>query len=84
MRLVGHAAQVGEKKNAYSILVKKPEEKKSVGRTMHMWKDNIKVDLKGIRWDSMDWIHLAQDRDQWQAVMNIVMNLWVTPNSGIF
>jgi len=42
------------------------------------------VDLKGIRWDSMDWIRLAQDRDQWQAVMNTVMNLWVSPNSGFF
>ena len=49
MRLVGHVAQVGQKKNAYSILIKKPEEKKSVGRPRHIWKDNIKVDLKGIK-----------------------------------
>jgi len=75
IRLVWHAAQVGQKKNTYSILIKKPEEKKSVGRPRHIWKDNIKVDLKGISWDSVDWIHLAQDRDQWQAVMNTVMNL---------
>jgi hypothetical protein len=64
MSLVGHAAQVGQKKNAYRILIEKPEEKKSVGRPRHIWKDNIKGDIKGIRWDSMDWIHLAQDRDQ--------------------
>jgi len=75
---------VGQKKNTYSILIEKPEEKKKVGRPRYIWKDNIKVDLKGIRWDSMDWIHLSQDRDQWQAVMNTVMNLWVSPNSGVF
>jgi hypothetical protein len=37
--------------------------------------DNIKIDLRGIRWDNMDWIHLAQDRDQWRALVKTVMNL---------
>jgi hypothetical protein len=37
--------------------------------------DNIKIDLRGIGWDGMDWIDLAQDREQWRAVMNMVMNL---------
>jgi hypothetical protein len=46
------------------------------------WKDNIKIILKKIEWDVVDWIHLAQDRDQWRAVVNTVMNLRVTENSG--
>jgi hypothetical protein len=46
-------------------------------RTRHRWEDNIKMDLRGIRWDSMDWIHLAEDRDQWRALMSMVMNLLI-------
>jgi hypothetical protein len=42
-----------------------------------MWEDNIKVDLTEIGWGIMDWIHLAQDRDEWRALVNMVMNLWV-------
>jgi hypothetical protein len=43
----------------------------------HRWKDGIRMDLREIGWRGVKWIHLAQDRDQWQAVMNVVMNLWV-------
>jgi hypothetical protein len=39
--------------------------------------DNIKMDLTDIGWDSMDWIDLAEDRDQWRALVNVVMNFWV-------
>jgi hypothetical protein len=38
---------------------------------------NIKIDLREIGWDGMDWIYLAQDRDQWRALVNLVMKLWV-------
>jgi hypothetical protein len=41
------------------------------------WKHNSEMDLKDIYWDGIDWIHLAQDRCEWWAVMNMVMNLWV-------
>jgi hypothetical protein len=41
-----------------------------------MWVDNIKIDFREIEWDGMDWIHLAQNRDQWRAVVNTVVNLW--------
>jgi hypothetical protein len=41
------------------------------------WEDNIMMDLREIGWKDMNWIHLAQDRDQWQAVVNTVMKLWV-------
>jgi hypothetical protein len=55
---------MGEKSNAYRILVGKPEGKRSLGRTRRRWVDNIKMDLREIEWDGMDWIDLAQDRDQ--------------------
>jgi hypothetical protein len=52
----------GEVRNAYKILVGKPEGKRSLGRPRHRWEDNIRVDIKEIWWDGVDWIHLAQDR----------------------
>jgi hypothetical protein len=68
---------MGEKRNAYRILVGKPERKRPLGRPRSRWEDNIKIDLREIRWGGMDWIDLAQDRDQWKALVNTVMNLWV-------
>jgi hypothetical protein len=79
MRWAGHVAQIGgrEKRNAYRILVGKPEGKTPLGRPRPWWVDNIKLDLREIGWDGVDWIYLAQDRDQWRALVNAVMNLWV-------
>jgi hypothetical protein len=68
---------MGEKKNAYRILVGNPEGKRPLGRPRCRWEDNIKMDLKEIGWGGMDWIDLAQDRDQWRALVNTVMNLLV-------
>jgi hypothetical protein len=68
---------MGEKRNAYRILVGKPEEKRPLGRPRHRWVDNIKRDLREIGWDAVDWIDMAQDRDQWMALVNTVLNLWV-------
>jgi hypothetical protein len=77
MRWAGHVAQMGAKRNAYRILVGKPEGKRSLGRPRCKWVDSIKVELREIGWDGMDWIDLAQDRDQWRALVNTVMNLQV-------
>jgi hypothetical protein len=66
-----------EKKNAYRILVGKPEGRRRLGRPRHRWVDNIKMDFREIGWDGMDWIDLVQDRDQWRALVNTVMNLRV-------
>jgi hypothetical protein len=70
-----------EKRNAYRILVGRPEGKRPLGSPRRRWVDNIKTDLRGIGWDGMDWIDPAQDRDQWRALVNTVMNLWVPLNA---
>jgi hypothetical protein len=44
---------------------------------MHRWEDNIKIDLRKIGWEGVDWMHVAQNRDQWQILVNTEMNLWV-------
>jgi hypothetical protein len=68
---------MGEKRNVYRILMKKPEGKRSLGRPRRRWEDNIRMDLREIGWGGTDWIDLAQDRDQWRALVNTVMNLRV-------
>jgi hypothetical protein len=73
----GHVAQMGEKRNAYRILVGKPEGKRPLRRPRRRWVDNIKMDLREIGCDGMDWIDLAQDMDQWRALVSTVMNLRV-------
>jgi hypothetical protein len=67
----------GENRNPYRILVGKPEGKRQVGSPRRRWVDSIKIDIREIGWDGMDWIDLAQDREQWRALVNTVMNLWV-------
>jgi hypothetical protein len=66
---------MGEKRNVYRILVGNPEGKRPLGRPRRRWVDNIKMDLREIGWDGEDWIDLAQDRDQWRALVRAVMNL---------
>jgi hypothetical protein len=65
----------GEKRNA--LLVVNLEEKRSLRRPRSRWEDNIEMDLREIGWGNMDWIDLSQDRNQWRALVNTVMNLWV-------
>jgi hypothetical protein len=65
------------KRNVYRILVGKLERKIPLGTARCRWVDNIKIDLRERGWDGMDWINLAQDRDQWSAPVNTVMNLRV-------
>jgi hypothetical protein len=68
MRWAGHVARIGEKRNAYRILVGKPEGRGPLGRPRRMWVDNIKMDLREIGWDGVNWIEMAQERDHWRAL----------------
>jgi hypothetical protein len=77
MRWAGHVTRTGEKRNAYRISVGKPEGKRQLGRLRRRWEYNIKIDLREIGRVGMDLIHLAQDRDQWRALVNTVMNFRV-------
>jgi hypothetical protein len=52
-----------------------PEGNRSLARLIHRYEDNIKMHFRYILWDSMDWIYLALDRDQWRALVNTAMNL---------
>jgi hypothetical protein len=66
---------MGKKRNAYMVLVGKPEGKRPLVRPRLRWEDNIKMDLREI--GGMDWIDAAQDRDRWRVLVNTVMNLRV-------
>jgi hypothetical protein len=66
-----------EKRNAYRILMEKPEGKKPLGRPRHRWVDNNKIDLREAGRGGMDRMDLAQHRDQWRALVNTVMKLRV-------
>jgi hypothetical protein len=77
MRWAEHVARTGEKRNAYRIVVGNPEGKRPLGRPRRRWVNNVKMGLREIGWDGMDWIDLAQDMDQWRALVNAVMSLRV-------
>jgi hypothetical protein len=83
-RLAGHVARMEVKRNAYKILVGKSEGRRPLGRSRRRWVDNIKMDLREIKWDGVDWIALAQDTDQWRALVNTVMDFRVPKKAGKF
>jgi hypothetical protein len=66
---------MGEKRNAYRVLARR-----SIGRPRRMCENNIKMDIREVGWGCMDWIHLAQDRDQWKAIVNTAMSLRASEN----
>jgi hypothetical protein len=68
---------MGEVQGAYNILFGRPEGRRPLGRPMHRWEDNIKMDLREIGFGDVDWIHRAQDRDRWWTLVNTVMNFQV-------
>ncbi|KAJ4431914.1 hypothetical protein ANN_20520 [Periplaneta americana] len=77
LRWAGHVASMGESRNAYRVLVGRPEGKRPLGRPRRRWEKNIKMDLREVGYDGRDWINLAQDRDQWRAYVRATMNLRV-------
>jgi len=77
LRLAGHVARVGEKRDALRVLVGTPEGGRQVGRFRRRWENNIKMDLKELGWGGMDWIAAAQDRNSWCVLVNAVMGFRV-------
>jgi hypothetical protein len=77
VRWAGDLARMGEDRYTYRIFAGKPEGKRPPRRPRRRWDDNIKTDLREMGWGSMDWNNMAQDRDQWWALVNNVMNLRV-------
>jgi hypothetical protein len=78
MRWAGQVTRMREKGNACTVLLGKHEE--TTRKTTHRWEDNIKLDIREIGWCGVDEIHPAQYRDQWRALVNMVLNLWVPLN----
>jgi hypothetical protein len=68
---------MGEKKNAYRLLVGKREGKRPLGRPRRRWVDNNRMDLGEVGWGDVDWIGLVQDRNRWRDVVGSVLNLRV-------
>jgi hypothetical protein len=77
MRWTGHVARMGEKRNAYRLLVGKAEGKRPLRRSRRRWVDNIRMDLGEVGWRDVDWIGLAKDRNRWRGFVNSILNLQV-------
>jgi hypothetical protein len=77
MRWVRHVALIGEMRNACNLSVGKHEGNRSLGKPRRTWENNIRMNLRAIMWEGVDWMHLAQDREYWQTLVCKVINLWV-------
>jgi hypothetical protein len=77
MRWALHVARMWEGRGECRILVGRPEGRRPLGRPRFRWEDNIKMHLKELEWEGMDWIDLAQDRDRWRALVSAAMGLRV-------
>jgi len=75
MRWARHVARMGEGRGVYRVLVGKPEGMRPLGRPRHRWEDNIRMDLRELGCEGVDWRELAKDRDRWCALVSAVMNL---------
>jgi hypothetical protein len=77
MRWAGYVACMRKVRKANKILVEKPEGKRSLERPRHGWEDNIRMNLRDIGWERVDWIHLAQDKVHWRALVNTVIVMFL-------
>jgi hypothetical protein len=77
MRWADHVARMGKKRNAYRLLMGKPEGKRPLGKPRRTWVVNIRMDLVEVKWVDVDRIGLAKDRNRWRALVNSVLNLRV-------
>jgi hypothetical protein len=77
-RWAGNVAQIGDKRNAYRLLVGK----RPIGRPRRRWVDNIRMDLGKVGWGDVDWNGLAQERNRWKALVNLIFDIQVPLNAG--
>ena len=85
MNLMGGACSTyGDRRGVCRVYVGKPEGMRPLGRRRLRWEDNIKMDLQELGYGGLGWIELAQDRDRWRALVNVVMNLRGSYNEGKF
>jgi hypothetical protein len=85
MRWAGYVERMGEERKVYKVLVGNPEGKTPLGRPRRRWEDGIRMDVRDISLEGVDWIRLSQDRDRWRAVVSAVMNFRVlAPRSYLF
>jgi hypothetical protein len=77
MKWAEHVSGMGEGRSVYRVLVGRPEGRRPLGRPRRRWEDNINIDLRETVIDGANWIRLAQDRVQWRALVNMVMNFRV-------
>jgi hypothetical protein len=84
MRCAEHATCTGDMKNIHRILVRKTEGKRPLRRPRRRWENNIRMGIREVEWEGVDWMYTAQDRDQWLVVVNTVMNLRVQQKAGNF
>jgi hypothetical protein len=82
MRLAGHTASTGEMTNENILAKKKSLKGRERGRPRDRLEDNIRIVLREIGWEFVDWMHLAQDRDHWQGIVNTIMNPSVFMKDG--
>jgi hypothetical protein len=75
---------MGEMRNVHKIMFRKPEGRRPLGRPIRRWEGDIKMDHRDIGWEVVNWIHLAQDRDQWRTLVTTVINLWIPQKAGNF
>jgi hypothetical protein len=84
MRWAVHVARIEDGRSVYRVLVERPESKSPLGRPRRRWEDRIKMDLREIGMDGVNWIWLAQDRVQWWAFVGTVLNLRVPRRKQVF
>ena len=77
MRWAGHVARMEEGRSVFKILTGKPTGLRPLGRPRHRWEDNIRMDLEEIGINVGNWVHSAQDRNYWRALVNAALNLRV-------
>jgi len=75
MRWADHVVCMGARRGAYRALAGRYEGRSPIAISRHRWKNNIEMDLQYVKWRGMDWIPLTQDRDRWQAVVKVMINL---------